>query len=94
MYDLKRRNASQLTGAAKFLMLPDLFNYFLTGNAFNEQSNATTSILFNQVKGTWETSILQALQILEDIFCPLIYPGDTAGNVQKSVCDELSIQSL
>ncbi len=94
MYDLKRRNAPQLNNAAKFLMLPDLFNYFLTGNAFNEYTEATTTIMLNQLEGGWEKSILQKLEIPVDIFCPLIYPGDTIGNLGKSICDELEIPPL
>lgn len=94
MLNLKRRNATQFLNADKFLMLPDIFNYFLTGNAFNEYTEATTSIMLNQVSKCWEDKIFDILGISPDIFCKLIQPGEIVGNLEKNVCDELEVEPI
>jgi len=92
LYDLKRRNAVQLMNADKFLMVPDLFNYYLTGNAFNEHTEAATSIMYNQVLSRWENEIFKVFEISPNIFCDIIHPGSPAGNLQKSICEELEVK--
>ena len=94
MFELKKRNATQYLNAHKCLMIPDLFNYFLTGNMFNEYTEATTSVMLNQMTGNWEKKILDKLGFPADIFCDLIDPGTIIGCLQKSVANELEIEPI
>jgi len=94
MFSLKLQNATELLNAYKFLMVPDIFNYFLTGELFNEFTNATTTLLYNQKKRKWEDKILNKIGISKDIFCQIIMPGAKIGNIAKELCSELEIKSI
>jgi rhamnulokinase len=94
LYELKKRKALQYEKATHFLMFPDLLNYFLTGNKFNEYSEASTSLMANQVEKKWSRDIFKAMDFPEDIFCEIIQPGNVVGNLQKSIMDELSVKSI
>ena len=93
-YNLKINYAIELPNAAKFLMMPDLFNYFLTGNTFNEFTEATTTVIYDQKNKKWSDPILNKLGISKDIFCEIIQPGNKVGDLQKSVLDELEIPNI
>ena len=59
-----RRETPKLLAAAKHLLtIPDLFNYWLTGNAVCEFTNATTTQMVDPVKRTWATSLMQRLDL-------------------------------
>ncbi|MGC8631823.1 MAG: rhamnulokinase [Thermoprotei archaeon] len=77
--------------AEKFLMLPDLFNYWLTGTKVSEYTNtSTTQILGSDKK--WCHEILDELGIPITIFPDLIYPGQTLGPIDKELSDELKLK--
>ncbi len=93
-YDLKISESPVLRIADKFLMMPDIFNYFLTGNMFNEFTEATTSIVYDLRSNTWSRDILEILGINESLFPEVIQPGTNIGNIQKSITEELDIKPL
>ena len=94
LYNLKINYDTELLNARKFLMMPDLFNYFLTGNTFNEFTDATTTVVYDQKNKKWSEPILAKLGITKDIFSEIIPPGSKVGNLQKSVLDELEIPNI
>jgi len=91
LYSLKARNASEYICADKLLMMPDLFNFFLTGIAVNEYTDAYTSMMINPVSMQWEKKILNRLGLRNDIFNQIVQPGTKIGNIQASVCSELEM---
>lgn len=94
MYALVRDSATEIRNAHKYLMIPDIFNYLLTGEVTNEYTNATTSAMYNLVEKKWEKRILEKLGVPLDIFSETVLPGSRIGTVQKSVCSELDIQPI
>lgn len=94
MFALKTDGASELMNAHKFLMVPDIFNYFLTGEVINEFTEAATSVMFNQNDKKWEKNILKPLGIPEKLFTPPVMPGTRVGGIQPSVCLELGIPAI
>ena len=93
-YSLKIQNATELLNAYKFLMIPDIFNYFLTGKVTNEFTNSTTTAIYNQKEKKWENKILQKLGISKDIFAEMIMPGYKVGNISNDICKELEIKTI
>lgn len=94
LYSLKYRNTTEYKNAYKLLMMPDLFNYYLTGKMANEFTNATMTLLCDQYNRKWEDKILKQFGFDEDIFIPLVEAGTRLGNIQESVCEEIGIDTI
>ena len=83
---------SPLLDAAKTLLLmPDLFNFLLTGRKTNEFTIATTAQLYDPRKGKWSKSLCKKLGIPYGIFCDVIQPGDEVGPLLSHVAEETGL---
>lgn len=91
---LKQADSPLLRDAKHFLMIPDLLRYFLTGEMFNEFSNATTTQLYNPLIGGWDEELIRAIGISPDLFGQVAQPGERVGQLRSSVCEELNIDSV
>ncbi|MFX3633339.1 MAG: rhamnulokinase [Candidatus Pristimantibacillus sp.] len=83
-----------LRDAKHFLMIPDLLRYYLTGEMLNEFSNATTTQLYNPVKGEWDSELIAKLGLSPEMFGKVVQPGTQAGRLRASVCEELGVESI
>ena len=88
------RNDPQYAVADKFLMVPDLFNFWLSGKVFSEFTEATTSQLLNPFKRQWSDEIISAMGFPRHIFPEIIPPGTIIGPLRNSVAIETGIQPL
>lgn len=86
---LKDAHPEQLEQAEDFLMLPDYFVYLLTGNKFNEYTNASTTELVDVHTNEWSEEIISRLGIKKSIFRKLSMPGTPAGNLTKAIEEEI-----
>ena len=76
-------NGSPLLDVAHtFLTIPDLFNYFLTGEKVCEFTNATTPQVYDPRAETWAFDMLARLGIPTHIFPEIVQPGTTLGQYQ------------
>lgn len=79
----------RLQNAKYFLMMPEYLSFKLTGVCKNEYTNATTTGLVNANKKIWDTQIIHAIGLTEELFKPLFLPsssvGDLSAEVQKIV---------
>ncbi|CAM4374057.1 rhamnulokinase [Paenibacillus tarimensis] len=91
---LKEADSPLLQNADRFLMIPDLLRYYLTGEMVNEFTNATTTQLYNPLQGGWDGDLLAAIGIPEKLFGPVVHPGTAAGQLQPSLCRELGIDPV
>ena len=94
LYSLKLRNATEFVNADKFLMMPDIFNFLLTGEARNEFTNATLTVMYNLIGRRWEDRILGPLGIPADIFPELVQPGTQLGNISADQCRDMGINAI
>lgn len=78
----------QLEQAKTFLTMPDLLNYWLTGEKVNEFTEATTTQCFNPSTGDWARPLMQKLGIPTDMFGKIIQPGTEIGSLHKFIQDE------
>ncbi len=83
LYAMKLMNAPALTAARRFLNMPDLFNYWLTGEARSETTIASTTQFFNPETMTWSTELLKRLGLPGEILGPLIAPGTALGKMTE-----------
>src|SRR5688572_24754699 len=83
VYAEKMSGSGALEKAARLLHTPDLFNYWLTGEAKSEVTIASTSQFFNPETMTWATELLQRLTVRTEILCPLVLPGTLLGKMTE-----------
>jgi rhamnulokinase len=67
------------SNADMLLMIPDLVNHALTGTAVTEFTNATTTQLLNARTRTWDTEILDSLDIPAGLLPGIVSTGTRLG---------------
>ncbi|MEK8126517.1 rhamnulokinase family protein [Paenibacillus filicis] len=91
---MKRAGSPLLREADRFLMIPDLLRYFLTGEKLSEFSNATTTQLYNPLQGAWDAELLARLGLPAAWFGQVVQPGTAAGSLLRSVSGELGVDAI
>ncbi len=74
--------------AERLLNIPDLLNYFLTGNMANEYTILSTGALLNAAKRDYAYELMEALQIPTRLFGKIVQPGATIGKLLPQVLEE------
>lgn len=75
-------NSAQLEAAATYLALPDLINYWLTGEKACEFTHATTTQFYNPRAGDWDRQLLAQVGLPTQIFGDVVQPGTRIGAYQ------------
>ncbi|MCM1046556.1 MAG: rhamnulokinase [Candidatus Gastranaerophilales bacterium] len=86
---VKKQNPDDLAKAKTLLMIPDYFQYLLTGKAASEYTNATTGQLVDPVTKQWDKELIGMLGYPEQIFLPLSMPGTVLGELSEEVQAEV-----
>ena len=84
---LKEEHPEQLEQAVALLMIPDYFDYKLTGVKKQEYTNASSTNLLNAAEKTWDYDLIRTLGLPEHLFGDLSMPGETVGNLLPEVRD-------
>ena len=79
MMSLVAAGSPQLQIASRFLTVPDLLNFWLSGVQVCEFSNATTTQMLNPFTRSWAGGLLDALGISADLFPEVVQPGTRLG---------------
>lgn len=74
--------------AKSFVTIPDLFNYWLSGEITNEFTNATTTQCLDPRTREWSTCVLEAMNIPTHLFKPVTDPGTQLGTLLPHVAEE------
>jgi sugar (pentulose or hexulose) kinase len=85
LYAMQKRNYPQLKYAKTLLMIPDLYNYFLSGEKTTEYTVATTSRLLDSKTKDWTYDLMERLNIPKEIFTPVVQPGTVIGSASAEV---------
>jgi rhamnulokinase len=91
LYAMVKRNSSRLKITESFLMLPDYFNFLLSGVKGSERSDASTSQLFNPFKKQWEYNLIKQLKLNPKWFQKIIKGGTILGAIKKDIAHEIQI---
>ncbi len=87
-----KKTAPALLGAAwRLLFMPDLFSFFLTGEANNEYTIASTSELIDPNTHDWNRSLIERAGLPADIFGPVVTPGMVRGYLTEDVCRQIGV---
>ncbi len=81
--------SGKLAKAKTFLMLPDYFNFLLTGIKRQEYTNATSTGLVNKDTHTWDNEILDKLGYKRSLFLNISQPGEVVGCFKDTIVKEV-----
>ena len=82
-----------LANADRFMMIPDLFHWLLSGEASNEFTDSTTTQIYDPRKGQWAYELLKKFDLPTDIFKPVSQPGTVLGGLRPSLVKESGLAS-
>jgi rhamnulokinase len=89
LFQLLAMEGSPLLGAAQTLLLiPDLINYWLTGEQVCEFTDASTTQLCDARSGTWALELLETMRLPGRIFGEIVPPGTRLGPLLPEVAAE------
>jgi rhamnulokinase len=89
-----QRDTPELLNAARRLItIPDLFHYWLTGNAVCEFTNATTTQLVNPVTRRWATDLIERLELPSHLWCKIVEPGTVVGTLLPGISRSSSLSA-
>jgi rhamnulokinase len=77
--------------AARAVLLPDLFGYWLTGELGSELTNASTTGLLDIRTRSWSTAIARRVGVRGDLFPPIRQPGLLLGPVLPAVAGDCDL---
>ncbi len=94
IYQIVTEPAERLAPAKQILLIADAFNYFCSGVARNEVSNASTTQLYNPHAKTWSRKLFAALGLREDWFAPICPSGTRLGPMRKNLAAEVGLPPI
>lgn len=86
---VKDKEPEKLEAAKSMLMIPDYFNYLLTGVKATEYTNASTTQLLNPKAKDWDYELIDKLGFPREIFQQIRRPGEKLGCLKEEVRDEV-----
>jgi len=91
LYAMVMAGSSQLQAARTFLMIPDLFNYWLSGAMACEFTEASTTQFVDPRTKTWCLDLLEEIGVPTKIFPKIIEPATKLGKIRRVLAEELGI---
>ncbi|RCX13221.1 rhamnulokinase [Anaerobacterium chartisolvens] len=91
LLSMSLRGSPLLEKASTMLFIPDLLNYFLTGEKASEYTIASTAQMLDSRKGQWAGDMLKKLGIPQGILANIIKPGAQLGKLSTMVSTELGM---
>ena len=90
LYAAAQATPKLLEAATTLVTIPDLLNYWLTGQISAEFTNATTTQFVEAKSRSWATGLLAALGLPTRLLPRLVEPGSELGRVTGEVSTELA----
>lgn len=86
---VKEQQPEQFAKAEDLLLIPDYFNYCLTGVKKTEYTNATTTQLVDTVTKQWDMDLIEKLGYKKSIFGDITMPGTSVGRLTKEIEEQV-----
>jgi rhamnulokinase len=80
--------------ADKLLLMPDLINHWLTGNAVTEYTNATTMQLVNATTRTWDEELMARFHFPRHLFTDIVEAGTTVGTLRPELAQTTGLPAV
>lgn len=86
---VKRDHPDYLEQAKSLLMIPEYFNFLLTGKKASEYTNATTGQLVSPETKDWDYELIERLGYPKQIFQKIEKPGTVLGGLTEAIAAEV-----
>lgn len=73
--------------ADRFLMVPDWFHFLLSGRAVCEETNASTTQMYDPRSRTWSEELISLFGFPRHIFPEIVAPGTVLGSLTAEIAD-------
>ena len=80
--------------AQRLLLMPDLINFFLTGRAVTEYTNATTTQMVNAQSGNWDKELIARLDLPANLLTEIVPAGTDLGLLKAELAKELNLEDV
>ncbi len=87
---MSRAGSPLLAAARTFLNMPDLFNFWLSGEKASEFTIASTTQCYNPLDRAWAHPLLDGLGIPPQIFGQIVPPGTVLGKLRPTLAAGLN----
>jgi rhamnulokinase len=91
---MQKQSPRMLQAAQTLLFMPDLFNYFFTGERRAELSIASTSQMLDPRHRTWAKGLLHQLQLPQEILPSLIPSGTIVGSLTPDLATACGVEPM
>lgn len=82
---VKMQKPQELANAKTMLLIPDYFNFLLTGRKVTEYTNASTTQLLHPETKEWDFELIDMLGFPRDIFTEIKLPGTIVGELTEEI---------
>jgi rhamnulokinase len=82
---LADQHSGRLDPAERFLLTPDLFTYWLTGEIGADETIASTTQLFDPIARDWSWSAIDAMELPRRLFAPIRRTGTILGRTKAEL---------
>jgi len=82
---VKMKKPQELANAKTMLLIPDYFNFLLTGRKVTEYTNASTTQLLHPETKEWDFELIDMLGFPRDIFTEIKLPGTIVGELTEEI---------
>src|SRR5262245_17816278 len=94
LFQLGAETVERLAEAKQLLTIGDAFNFWLSGIARAEESNASTTQLYNPRSRQWSARLLQTVGLRPDLFPPIVPSGSRLGPLKEELSRELGLSNV
>lgn len=88
---LRERDAPALALADRFLMMPDLFHYWLSGTKCVEYTIGSTSQMVGVRSRDWDVELLEQVGVPHHFLPQIVQPGTNLGKLRADVAAEVGL---
>jgi rhamnulokinase len=91
LFAAARETPALLKAARKLITIPDIFHYWLMGNAVCEYTNATTTQLVDPRTRTWSRELIARLELPDHLWSEIVEPGTVLGKLLQGVARDSAL---
>jgi len=94
LYAMKLNKSQLFDITDKLLFIPDIFNYWFTGEKKCDFSFATTSQLYNPKRKAWEPELFREFDLNIRMMPEILEPGEIIAKLDPAICKETGINQM